>query len=147
MLCTPDSESPVLPYHADSIWDKTLVASVEESAEAGLCGWVTLPKRQPPWSPAASLLCMPGSGLKYTGLLPEPNSGHALKHVWYSTRTFILCWYEIRPSLKQASVACWKIFRRIPKSFTASVSGIADRLLKERSKTLLLDILICHCKR
>lgn len=53
---------------------------------------------------------------------------------------------KIRISLKQAAVACWKIFR-IPKSFTASVSGIAFGLLKERTKTLLLEILICHFKR
>lgn len=60
-------------------------------------------------------------------------------------RLFFVGTSKMGISLKQAGVACWKIFRRIPKSFTAS--GIAYGLLKERSRTLLLEILICHFKR
>lgn len=47
----------------------------------------------------------------------------------------------------QSNAGWWGfLFRRAPKSFTARVSGIAHRLLKER-RTLLLEILICHFKR
>ena len=46
LRCTPDSVSPILPWHADNLWDKTLDSSVEESVKTELCGWVTVRKYQ-----------------------------------------------------------------------------------------------------